>query len=307
MLEIMSSFAPDLLIVDHKVLGLNGELSDVLHRARANGVRTILGLRDIIDSPETVAREWNHPRVRQALAHEYDRVCVYGSPQVFDPRVEYPVPPELRERVEFVGYVVRQDGPGRAPAVPALRPEVLVTVGGGEDGAERIDLYLEALEEAPVAWDSTIVLGPLLDASRARKIKRRARLLSGVTVHRSHSDVPRLLRRASAVVGMAGYNTVTEILQARTPAVLCPRSFPRREQLIRAERLAALGLVECLPHPEPAELRAAVERALARGRMQGPIPPLDGHARLCDIALELLAELVPKAPSAHPARSAVQR
>jgi predicted glycosyltransferase len=43
---------------------------------------------------------------------------------------------------------------------------------------------------------------------------------------------------------MAGYNSVCEILATTTPALLVPRTRPRAEQLIRATRLAELGLAD---------------------------------------------------------------
>lgn len=286
--QVHRTFAPDLLIVDHQVLGLCEELDLVLRDARSTGTRTLLGVRDIIDSPETVAREWGSPRVRHALAHEYDRVCVYGTPLVFDPRREYPIPPELAERLQFTGYVTR--AAGSTPQGRRARPRVVVTVGGGEDGGMRVDSYFEALELGSVDWDTTVVLGPLFDPARARAFKRRARALANVELHLFHADMPRLLARSDAVVAMAGYNSVVEILQSGLPAVLCPRSFPRREQWIRADRLARLGLAECVPAPTPERLHAAVSSAVTKSRRAVCPIPLDGAARVCAIAAQLLAE-----------------
>jgi predicted glycosyltransferase len=288
--NLMVAFRPQLLIVDHQVVGLEGELLPALERAATLGTRTILGLRDVVDDPDSVARSWGKPEVRRALVQTYDRVCVYGWPMVFDPREEYRLPAGLASRMEFTGYVVRP-APARATRpLPADKPQVLVTVGGGEDGGERIEAYLEAIEDGPVEWESTIVLGPLLDAARARHIKRQARLLDGVAVHSFHADLPRLLSGSDAVVSMAGYNTVAEILQSGVPAVLLPRCFPRREQWIRAERLAELGLAESLGRPEPARLREAIRRALARPRRRDHAVPLDGDARLCAMAAELIGQ-----------------
>lgn len=286
--EVHDAFAPDLLVVDHQVLGLADELDTVLRAARTRGTRTILGVRDIIDAPDVVAREWGRPRVRRALAEEYDRVCVYGTPEVFDPRVEYPIPTELRTRLEFVGYVGRANPPARVRRAAGERPRVLVTVGGGEDGAGRIETFLDCLAQPGTEFDATVVLGPLVDAERARALKRRARGLARVDILLFHADVPHLLSKADAVVSMAGYNSVVEILQSGVPAVLCPRSFPRREQLIRAERMHELGLAECVASPSPLELRVAVERALARGSVTAARPALDGAARLADVACELI-------------------
>lgn len=287
--EIHDSFAPDLLVVDHQVLGLADELDTVLRSARGRGTRTILGVRDIIDAPDVVAREWGRPRVRRALAEEYDRVCVYGSPEVFDPRIEYPMPPELRARLEFVGYVGRENVPARVARAAGDRPRVLVTVGGGEDGSGRIETFLDSLALPGASFDATVVLGPLVDAERARGLKRRVRGLDHVDLQVFHSDLPHLLSRCDAVVSMAGYNSVVEILQSGVPAVLCPRSFPRREQLLRAERMQELDLAECVASPSPHELRAAIERALAKGCVPGRVPAMDGARRLVDVACELIS------------------
>jgi predicted glycosyltransferase len=287
--EAFDCFEPDLLLVDHQPIGLNGELLDVLRRARLRGTRTLLGLRDIIDDPRTVASQWNHPDIREALASLYDRVCVYGSPEVFDQRVEYPIPPELSERVEFTGYVVRPATPGKPPRTGSIsRPHVLVTAGGGEDGEAHATAYLESLDGAPAGWDTTLVLGPLMDPTQSRHFRRLARSLRNVRVHAFHADLPRLLAESDVVVAMAGYNTVAEILQARVNSVLLPRVFPRREQLIRAQRLEALGLVQSVVDADPRALRAAVEQGLTLRRDWSRVPRLDGHERVSDIVAELL-------------------
>ena len=181
LMGLVRTFAPDLVIVDQKVLGVADELTPVLELARSMGTKTLLGVRDIIDTPEVVASEWGRPAIRAALANLYDRVLVYGAPEVFDARIEYPFPPELRDAVRFTGYVVR---PARGPffrAVPALRRRVVVTTGGGEDGGERVTQYLGALELAPYDWDTELVLGPMLDPDASLRLTQRARALPGVT------------------------------------------------------------------------------------------------------------------------------
>ena len=57
-----------------------------------------------------------------------------------------------------------------------------------------------------------------------------------------------LMRRADRVVAMGGYNTVYEALALEKHTLIVPRTTPRREQIIRAERLHGLGLVDmCSP------------------------------------------------------------
>ena len=68
-------------------------------------------------------------------------------------------------------------------------------------------------------------------------------------------------------VSQAGYNTMLDILLAGARAVLVPFAAGREtEQLMRAERLAALGAVELVPESElsPQSLALAIERAAAR-------------------------------------------
>jgi predicted glycosyltransferase len=289
LLETFRVFQPRLLLVDHQVIGLKGELLPVLAEAERFNTKTILGLRDIIDEPAVVSREWGLPEVRRALVDSFDRVCVYGCPNVFDPRVEYPIPPELGQRIEFVGYVVREAPCARLRPLPPDRPQVLVTVGGGQDAASRLETYLDSLALKPTDWDTTLVLGPLLDVADAQRVRRRARLMGGVTVHGFLQDLPRTLADSDAVVSMAGYNTTAEILQSGVPAVLLPRTEPRREQEIRASRLARLGMVDVLNSPTPETLRGALEKALTRRPGLAPsVLRLDGARRMSEVILDIL-------------------
>jgi len=319
LLEAYRSFRPDVVLVDHKVIGLEGEALPLLREAREQGARTLLGIRDIIDEPAVVAQEWRDERSRWALAECYDRVCVYGSPDVFDVRREYPISEELSRRVEFTGYVARDHEPIQRRPIPSMRPQALVTGGGGEDAYERMSGYLDTLEKSPVPWSSVLIAGPLMEDSLARRLRRRARMIGDVEVRRFYADMPRLLDECDVVVSMAGYNTATEILKSRKPWVVLPRTRPRLEQALRAERLSRLGLARTLIDPQPDELRRAVYCALDRGPMpEEKIPALDGAARLATIVAGLLDPglLVPRSepsledpsglsPSQPPGREAV--
>src|SRR3989441_404266 len=108
----------------------------------------------------------------------------------------------------------------------------------------------------------------------------------------------RLVRRADRVVAMGGYNTVYEVLSFAKPALIVPRVTPRQEQLIRAERLQALGLLDVL-HPE-ALSAAALSTWLARGL--APVRPareridFNGLSRVPQLVEELLGLRPPLRP-----------
>jgi len=90
---------------------------------------------------------------------------------------------------------------------------------------------------------------------------------------------------------MGGYSTVCEILASRTRALVVPRAEPRHEQVIRARRLSALGLVDMLG---PGELApAAISDWLAAGGAAGATPAAEvdmrGLARLPGLLDDLVA------------------
>ncbi len=90
---------------------------------------------------------------------------------------------------------------------------------------------------------------------------------------------------------MGGYNTICEVLSFRKPALIVPRVKPRREQLIRAERLQALGLVDLL---HPADLTpGALSEWLANGHRRPALArrhiDLNGLTRVPQLLEELLA------------------
>ena len=281
------AFEPDLLLVDHTPIGLEGELLPTLEAARRAGVPCVLGLRDVIDSPLHMARDWGRPEIRRALRDLYAEILVYGDPRVFDMREEYPVPPELRTRVEHVGYVVRN--PERS-AVPADEPRVLVTTGGGADGADRIEAYLRSLVGREPRWSSRVVTGPLADPERASRIRALAEGVERVEVLEFDPNLRTAIAEAHAVVSMAGYNTCAELLASDTPAVLLPRTRPRREQFIRAQRLRSLGLAECLVKSGMTEIPAAVEACLDQGRQTRMQLDLRGAERATELLGALMGE-----------------
>src|SRR5699024_2138373 len=110
-----------------------------------------------------------------------------------------------------------------------------------------------------------LVAGPQMPATDLAALQRAA--TPATTVVASVPDGLATIQRASALVAMAGYNTVCEALTTDTPALLVPREIPRQEQLIRARSLQAVGAVDLERLPELTEQRlsqwlaAAVHRS----------------------------------------------
>lgn len=260
----VAELRPDVIVVDRHPYGTAGELRPGLEAAAARGARLVLGLRDILDEPL---------RVRQELAGDgwadvarvFDTVLVYGEAALCDHEDEYglPVTPT------YCGWVVEAIEPAlRDPAV------VAVAAGGGGDGDA---VYALAGELAGLLPHRRVVVAAGPYASR------RLPFDGGgvVTVARDVPGCAGLFARAGAVVQMAGYNSTVESLAAGVRPILVPRRSPRREQAIRATRLAAMGLADVVDEGAPAEEVAWLlgrPRLLARGQVEAHGLRLDGAA-----------------------------
>jgi predicted glycosyltransferase len=243
-------FDPHLFLVDKEPLGLRGEIRDTLLMLKERGTRLVLGLRDVMDEPSSLLEEWRRKNVFPALRNLYDEIWVYGLPQIFNPLTELPGMAGLAEKLTFTGYLRRSLPPAPAQASERELPDepyILVTTGGGGDGDELIDWVLSAYEVDPaIPHPALLVFGPFMPPDQRCEFQERASRLAKVYTITFDARFEQLVVPALGVVAMGGYNTFCEILSFGKPALIVPRTTPRREQHLRAERAQRLGLVHML-------------------------------------------------------------
>jgi UDP-glucuronate 4-epimerase len=279
------SFAPDVVVVDKVPLGLEGELGPTLRSLADSACRVVLGLRDIDDSPDRVRRKWS-PTLREAIESYFDAVLVYG-PRSAPDALQCLGWETLEVPVHHVGYLGLPMPPSGADDLPA--DYVLATSGGGHDGFELLAAFARAIRLEPLPCRAVIVAGPLMPAGDLARLRELARGLDA-EVHAFRTDMERVIAGARAVVSMAGYNTVSELMRAGKPGLLVPRVRPSEEQLVRARQLASSGLQDML-HPDaltPPSMRDALDRLVER---PPPSPSVADDYRGSERAAELLAEL----------------
>src|SRR3954451_16527322 len=294
----LSAYAPDVLVVDGLPLGTHDELAESLGALNALGTRVVLGMREILDDPAYVRAEWERSGAPATLRRHYDAIWVYGDPLVFDAAVEYDMPDDIRAMVRYTGYL-RRPGERLAAAARARRHDlglpggrlVLCLLGGGEDGHALADAFARA--PLPAGACGAIVTGPFMAERERAALRELAADRGDLRVLDFVPDVDTLVALADDVVAMGGYNTVCEILASGVPALIVPRDEPCREQLIRATRLAALGLVETIrPRDcDPAAIAAWLAAGGApRARLAAPTAvDMDGLARLPEMLDDVLA------------------
>lgn len=302
----LGQFDPDLFLVDKVARGVGGELDAALRVASRSHTRVVLGVRDVLDSPEIAAREWQEQHTADALHEHFDQIWVYGDPAVYDPARAYGWPEWVRDRTHYTGYLAkdRLAGPGttdghtcrpHATEPPRDRPYVLCLLGGGQDGAALGTAFAGA--RFPAGHQGVLVTGPYMPAPERERIDELARTRTDLTVHRLTNSTAELIDSASATVAMGGYNTVCELLSVDQPRLIVPRVAPRMEQAIRAEALAALGWLDTLgpdkltPERLGDWLHATVS---APPRPRRPID-MDGLTRIPQFADTLLGDRLPEA------------
>ena len=282
-------FRPDIFITDKEPLGLRGELEPTLEMLAVRDTHVILGLRDVMDSPDALHEDWQKRDVLKKIRKYYDRIWIYGPRDFWDPLGGLGVDREILDRTIFTGFLRRELPPTTHLELHHI-PEkyILVTTGGGGDGSPLIEQVLSA-RELDIADDFPLlmVLGPFMKTENRERIRLRASALPNITVLDFASQMEMLLDRATAVVGMCGYNTFCEALSFDKMALYVPRVKPRQEQYIRASRARELGWCEMLTPDE-----ASVPKVLAQmlNRLPGlPTPSsklgdavLDGLVVICD-------------------------
>ncbi|WP_236146354.1 glycosyltransferase family protein [Leptolyngbya iicbica] len=253
----VKNFQPDVLIVDNVPRGAKRELDPTLEYVRSQPhMRCVLGLRDVLDTPEAVRRDWRRADNCTALRHYYDAIWIYGDPDLYDLRQEYGLPADIIAKIRSLGYLNQRD------RLKYVRPQVrsglerlnlpqdnlvVCAVGGGQDGSALAQAFAQVT--FPDGMTGVLLTGPFMPPEVQQRLMKRASQNPQLHLVDYLEEPTLLLEQASRVIAMGGYNTTCEILSFQKPALLVPRIVPRQEQWIRAERLQQRGLIDVL-HPE---------------------------------------------------------
>ncbi|MFD1744952.1 glycosyltransferase family protein [Rhizobium helianthi] len=262
------TFEPDIFIIDKEPLGLRGEVEDTLVYLKTKGTTLILGLRDVMDAPHLLEAEWKRNDVLRKIGQLYDDVWVYGPPDFYDPLTGIDVPQSVRSKMNFVGFLQRKASLEATAPHPERDDYLLVTTGGGGDGADLVRDVIAAYKADPtLTIKANIVLGPYMSAEQRNGFRQACEGHPLLEIIEFDNRMEDRIAGAKAVVAMGGYNTYCEILSFDKPALIVPRTQPREEQLIRATRAQELGLVSMLSAEDSADstrFAAAIKDLLER-------------------------------------------
>lgn len=285
-------FKPDLMIIDKRPAGVDGELLETLQALKqwAYPTKLVLGVRDILDDPERTQKSLRDNHAFELIERYYDQVWVYGSPEVFDHVGRYGYPKAILPKVHYCGYLQRPTEENK-PNKHKKACRVLVTTGGGGDGSKITKAYLEGLQNLPrrINLKSTVIFGPEMPEEERQALISDYEHLEDVNFRDFEPDLTRRYAKADVVVSMAGYNTVCELLSFKKKAVLIPRDKPVMEQLIRARRLTELGFFRMV---EPAQLNpeTLIQSVISTLATQHTMPDINlgGLSSIRDLVQKLM-------------------
>ena len=299
----IKNFEPELLVVDNVPRGAQSELDSTLQYLRASncGTRVVLGLRDVIDSPSTVRKQWLRQRNFEAIREFYDAVWVYGDPAVYSLIDDCEFGEDIRSKTVYTGFLdqsLRLNSQAARPSCDTVlgddpRPYVLCAVGGGKDGSALCEAFSGAT--LPAGHRAILVTGSQMAKDKRQVIQTMVDANADITMVDFVREPIALMQGAAGIVSMGGYNTVCEVLSLGRPALIVPRVAPRQEQWLRANMLEARSLIDSL---HPAQLSAeALSQWMASlhgkpATVARSVIDMNGLGRVTELADRFLSDLV---------------
>jgi predicted glycosyltransferase len=306
------NYTPDIFLVDHMPHGAMGELLPSLEAMKHFGLHTqnVLGLRDILDSPEVTINRWQVEGAYDVIERFYARILVFGMQDVYDVAEKYQLPESATKKVFYCGYVANLDNERNAYSIrarylagkPADTRLIAVMAGGGADGYQMMSTLIEALpkvlEDQPCSV--AVITGPFMPVELIADLERRAGRLP-IQMLEAVTDSTSYIAAADLVIAMAGYNTSVEILRMKTPAILIPRAGPSAEQRTRARLFSEKQWVDMIDpdHLTPENLAECISTHLSQphGNKPSSLPNLSGAAVAAKHTLAVLASKKDQVPT----------
>jgi predicted glycosyltransferase len=264
LLEIFAACAPQVLITETFPFGrrmMRFELLPLLEAARASSscLQVIASIRDILQPKSKPQR---NRETCELIEQYYDHVLVHGDQKIALLADSFACAERIDHKVFYSGYICAAGNV--SPPDSEGNNEVLVSAGSSATGLDILKTAITAkslssLKHLP--W--RILVSPSIEQSLFDGLKRFAG--EGICIERNRPDFSELIRRARLSISQAGYNTITDILNSTTAAVVIPYAEADEiEQTMRAQILQRRGRLVMLEQDDlsAATLATAIEQAI---------------------------------------------
>lgn len=299
LLSAWRRFDPHAVVIELFPFGrrqMRFELLPLLDAALASARPPVLvsSVRDVLGGGQ--ADLVRQDQMLETFERYFDHVLVHGDAALipFDRTFRHAA--RLGARMHYTGYVVGPSSELPPVATPLRRAqgEVLVSVGGGAVGLQLLETAIAARPLTSLcAHPWRLLAGVNARGEDVAGLERLAQAAPGVQVERYRADFQQLMARCRLSVSQGGYNTVMDILQTRTAAVVVPFAGGAEvEQSLRAHLLVDRGWIELVEEASlsPLVLAQAVDRAAARAAPTGLSVDLDGARNSATLVAQWIEE-----------------
>jgi len=242
LLDVYSRIQPDIVMLEAFPFGrrqLRFELLPLIDAIQSGQPKPLLvsSVRDVLQRNRKAGRD---EETASLLNQYFDKVLVHGDANFATLDETFPFAQAIADKIVYTGLVS-----GPAPCAPDDSFDIVVSAGGGAVASALLRTTMQAVALLPNTTSWCVITGPYLAQSEFDALAGSAP--ANVTLQRFRTDFVSLLTKARLSISQAGYNTVSDILQARCRALLIPFSSQgETEQADRALRLNKLGLAKVL-------------------------------------------------------------
>jgi predicted glycosyltransferase len=280
----LAQIRPDAVVIEHfpfSKWGLRDEILSLIERARAvrPDVRVFASVRDIPpgtgDDPRAAPYQ---DYVLRMLSEYFDGLLVHTDPALVRLDEHIPWTADIPVPIACTGYVSEKlhGRPARGHG------QVIVSTGGAELPtlvARTLDAWRQLRADGATGDRRLVVFRPPFE--RSGQVVRPASEDPTVSFVPFTTDFLPWMAGADLSISQAGYNTCTNVLETRIPAIMVA-SAAMSDQYPRARRLAERGLACAILSAEltAERLASAMLDAFARGRVAHDID-LQGARTTC--------------------------
>jgi predicted glycosyltransferase len=268
------------------------EIEPVFQDAVGRSQRPVIvsSVRDILVAQNKPER---NEEMLERVENYFDHVLIHGDDALIPFDRTFPLAERIRNKLHYTGYVVDRSGRGAINSGQGT-DEVIVSAGGGAVGADLLKTAIAARALSKLS-DRTwrVLVGVTVDQTTFDDLA--ALSGPGIVVERSRPDFTALVTNAALSISQGGYNTVMEVLEAGTRAVIVPYAGgAETEQTMRAQELARHTPIEVLDEAalSPQALAAAVDAAWDREAPANGMLNTDGAANSATLVADW-ADAVP--------------
>ncbi|MBB45031.1 MAG: glycosyl transferase [Rhodospirillaceae bacterium] len=290
LLDLFEKIRPQILLTELFPFGrrqFRFELIPLLTKAKEANCcsQVVCSMRDIL---VTKPRHDRNLEIVETLENFYQKILVHGDRKVISLAETFPLEKRISHLIEYTGYVLTpshigdtgKDGTG----------EIIVSAGGGAVGFATLPKIFNLRNEIAIRdFPWRFVTGPHMPTEIFNELS--AKGTNDTFVERSRPDLPAVISRAKLSISQAGYNTIAELMNAGTPAVVVPyEGGVETEQRLRSDLLAKRSFLQVVDENElnVNSLNNAIFRALNNKPVKKLNISLDGASSTANLLWALL-------------------